>query len=438
MSKKKPYKKTILKEETTPAEEKIQTILIGGVELPIGKDENNPHIPKGETEFIDNGGMLKLLAEGIRDNKNILIIGESGIGKTSAVKYISQLTKQPLRRVNLNGGTTADELVGRNGINKEGTFWIDGPLTEAVRNGWYFILDEINAATAEVLFVLQCLLEKDGYLTLNEKPGNEIVRKHPNFRVFATCNPSSYAGTQTMNTATLSRFQICKFLDFPTEEVEKKIIETHLGKGISQNPITDKIIKLANTTREAKRKENGENYCINTRDILNTLSLCKDYTPIEALKLAFINKLEERDKNAFYQIAILQLPKHKISENEIPIDNIESPEIGDTLIAVSQIDEHGIKVDSKIKITGHYYLNGYGKSEKKETGLGKMIGISLETEEGPKSILLTAEQERIITNSLFCTKKQETCAMEISEPLATCSQPSTESQPSEETAGVPT
>ena len=60
---------------------------------------------------------MKTLAIAVRDNLPALLIGESGTGKTSAIRFLAHETKNGLRRVNLNGGTTADELVGRLLIN---------------------------------------------------------------------------------------------------------------------------------------------------------------------------------------------------------------------------------------------------------------------------------------------------------------------------------
>ena len=209
-----------------------KTMKFDKIEIPMG-DKKSQFIPKDSKTFVDHGGMLQTLAIGIRDNMSVLIMGESGTGKTSAIRHLASQTKHGLRRVNLNGGTTADEFVGRLLINDKGTYWVDGILTEAMRNGEWIVLDEINAALPEVLFVLQSIMDDDGYLVLNEKDNKEIVYRHPNFRLFATCNPPEYAGTKEMNKALLSRFGICITAEFPPENVELDIIEHHLGNAIA-------------------------------------------------------------------------------------------------------------------------------------------------------------------------------------------------------------
>ncbi|MFH0767704.1 MAG: AAA family ATPase, partial [Bacillota bacterium] len=247
------------------------TVKYGKIEVPIA-DGTSPYMPQNGGKFTDHGDILKTLAIAIRDNMPVLLIGESGTGKTSAIRYLANQTKNGLRRVNLNGGTTADELVGRLLINDKGTYWVDGILTEAMRNGEWIVLDEINAALPEVLFVLQSVMDDDAYLVLNEKDDKEIVHKHPNFRLFATCNPPEYAGTKEMNKALLSRFAICINADFPPTAKEIEIIENRLGNAVSSSVIAEKLVGLANETRKAKELGTAD-YAINTRDVLNILTL---------------------------------------------------------------------------------------------------------------------------------------------------------------------
>lgn len=287
----------------------MSKVKIGKIELPDGEN-NSKHVPQNGDMFVDHGDILKTLAIGIRDNLAVLLVGESGTGKTSAIRYLAAETGNGLRRVNLNGGTTADELVGRLLINDKGTYWVDGVLTEAMRNGEWIVLDEINAALPEVLFVLQSVMDDDGYLVLNEKDDKEIVRKHPNFRLFATCNPPEYAGTKEMNKALLSRFAICINAEFPNEKVELEIVNHHLGNAVAQSEMAIKLVGLAGTTRKAK-DEGKADYAVNTRDIISVLKLAEFMEPMEAFAHGFANKLDVADRNAMMQIARIHLPQSK-------------------------------------------------------------------------------------------------------------------------------
>ena len=313
--------------------EKIpKTVKYGKIEIQMN-DGKSPYVPQKAGNFVDHGDIMKTMAIAIRDNLPVLMMGESGTGKTSAIRYLANQTGNGLRRVNLNGGTTADELIGRLLINDKGTYWVDGVLTEAMRRGEWIVLDEINAALPEVLFVLQSVLDDDGYLVLAEKDDKEIVHKHPNFRLFATCNPPEYAGTKEMNKALLSRFAICISADFPPADKELEIIEHRLGNTVATSEMAIKLVGLANDTRKAKEMGNAD-YAINTRDILNTLQLAEFMEPTEALSLAFANKLDSVDNKALRAIAKLHLPssKKKGTATRKPVSNISELTIGNTYV----------------------------------------------------------------------------------------------------------
>lgn len=306
-----------------------KTIKYGKIEVPIN-DGQSQYAPQTASKFIDHQEIMKTLAIAVRDNLPVLLSGESGVGKTASIRYLANQTKNGLRRVNLNGGTTADELVGRLLINDKGTYWVDGVLTEAMRRGEWIVLDEINAALPEVLFVLQSVLDDDGYLVLTEKDDKEIVHKHPNFRLFATCNPLDYAGTKEMNKALLSRFAICIHVEYPPEKTELEIIENHLGNAVAQSEVALKLVQLANKTRADKEiPSTGVTYAINTRDILNTLKLCENVDPLESLLLSFGNKLENDDKSSLKTTARLYLPtKKKANATRNMVSSIDKLEIG--------------------------------------------------------------------------------------------------------------
>jgi midasin (ATPase involved in ribosome maturation) len=118
-------------------------------------------------------------------------------------------TNNGLRRVNLNGATTVDEFLGKMLINEQGTYWVDGVLVSAMQAGDWILLDEINACLPEIAFCLHSLLDDDRMVVLMEYDGR-IVRPHPDFRLFASMNPSEegrYSGTKTLKSL-LDQFPI--------------------------------------------------------------------------------------------------------------------------------------------------------------------------------------------------------------------------------------
>lgn len=401
---------------TVEAEVGSPIVKVGKIEI-TKNTVASPYIPQNGGNFIDHGDILKTLALGIRDNLAVLLIGESGTGKTSAIRYLAAQTNNPLRRVNLNGGTTADELVGRQMINEKGTYWVDGVLTEAMRRGEWIVLDEINAALPEVLFVLQSVLDDDGYLVLNEKDDKEIVHKNPNFRVFATCNPPEYAGTKEMNKALLSRFHICINTPFPKEEQELQIVKYHLGDTIAQSEMATKLVKMANDTRTAKEAGNAD-FAINTRDILSVLKLSEHMDPLESFALGFANKLDAADRTAVLSSARLTLPqtKKKASAQRITVQCLEDLKIGSTFVLTADMQDiyYGSVSASNNQAATlesspiENILSGMPTEDGVKEDEFEILGAYYEqTENAPETIELTTKGERVASLVQFSKGSQK-------------------------------
>ena len=115
----------------------------GNVDLPVlfSKD---PLVPKDCEKIELPPGDKKAIGLGIRDNKTILLIGETGTGKTSVVKELAYLCKAPYFRVSMHGYSTPDELIGRMAVKDGKTYFEYGIVTEAMTRGGFLVLDEIN------------------------------------------------------------------------------------------------------------------------------------------------------------------------------------------------------------------------------------------------------------------------------------------------------
>jgi cobaltochelatase CobS len=278
---------------------KKTTVSYGKIKLPINEIKNE-YIPVTQ-KIIGYKNILKTLAFSVDKNLPALLIGETGLGKTALVRHLAYETNNGFRRLNLNGQTTVDEFVGRTLLNKEGTYWQDGVLTDALRNGYWLLLDEINAALPEILFVLHSLLDDDRFIVIPEN-GGEIVKPHPNFRIFATMNPSGkYHGTKDLNKAFLSRFPIIVQLDYPKPEEEQLIIQSY--SKIS-NSNAKNLCLMAKDIRSSYFKDEIDTVC-STRDLINCAIMSEDIGIKESLVLAVINRAGKEDTKAISTIVRL-------------------------------------------------------------------------------------------------------------------------------------
>jgi cobaltochelatase CobS len=91
------------------------------------------------------------------------------------------------------------------------------------------IFDEYDAGRADVMFVLQRVLEVEGRLTLLDQ--SRVIQPHPAFRLFATANTLGlgdssglYHGTQQMNQGQMDRWHIFTTLNYLAPQVEREIV----------------------------------------------------------------------------------------------------------------------------------------------------------------------------------------------------------------------
>lgn len=261
------------------------------VALPIQADEEyKDFIPKAE-EYKDNKRMVEQIGVAITKKMPILLVGETGTGKTSLVRYLASKTNNAFRRVNHNGGTTVDDILGKMLINEKGTYWVDGVLVEAMKKGYWYFADEINAASPEINFVYHGLLDDDGYIVLPENNG-EIVRPHPNFRFFAAMNPNGdYAGTKELNKALMSRFLVVK-VDYPAPATEAKILKERTKIPLE---VAEKMVEFATAIR-ANHSKQKMSLVISTRDLLMWAVMYGVYGKyLVSAEIAILNKASADD-----------------------------------------------------------------------------------------------------------------------------------------------
>lgn len=221
-------------------------VIIDDVEIPSGK--GGQYVPEIELELTERTKQhLKNILEEITLNHNVLLVGEAGIGKTSLLLYLARLCDCECRVLSLHEQTDPKDLLVRQtfGEAEEGkTGWADSALIEAMRKGQWIVLDEVNMPPPGVLASLNSILQfREITLTSGER-----LKAHPEFRLFATMNPPTYAGTQETNLAFLDRFATFT-IDYLPKEDELSILRRY-GPDIDEE-ILERLIFAANDLRKA-------------------------------------------------------------------------------------------------------------------------------------------------------------------------------------------
>lgn len=252
---------------------------------------------------------LKMLEKAYRRKSNVLVTGETGTGKTACVNHFAYANKLPYARINLNAGTTVEDLLGHWVPTTDKSYkWQDGVLTTFVRYGGVMNLDELNACPAEIMFCLHSLTDKSRSLTLTNKDG-EVIRAHPNFFLVACMNPSDYEGTKLLNAAFKSRFRIkLKFSYDPK-------IEQQLVKDDSLHRIAAKLRVM---------KEKGELVTpVSTRELIYFKENEEDFGRKEAIE-QFLNCFEDYEREAIKNVVeMMEKTPSQAGENT---DNEEEEE----------------------------------------------------------------------------------------------------------------
>lgn len=128
--------------------------------------------------------------------KPILLEGSPGVGKTSLIAALAKIAGYHLCRINLSDQTDLIDLFGsdlpvENG--EPGEFaWKDAEFLQALQQGHWVLLDEMNLAPQAVLEGLNAVLDHRGTVYIPEL-GRSFTRHH-SFRVFAAQNPSHQGG----------------------------------------------------------------------------------------------------------------------------------------------------------------------------------------------------------------------------------------------------
>lgn len=183
----------------------------------------------------------------IKSQKNVLLEGPVGVGKTYLVQAVANSLEAPVYRIDGDSRYTEQKLTGwfdpptvlKKGYSKESFF--EGPLVAAMRTGGILFINELNRMPEGVQNVLLPALDERKI----EVPRIGTIKADKNFIVIATQNPKEFVATSHLSEALLDRFELIT-LNYQSEEEEKKILE---GVSKSSSELLHWTLNLVRATR---------------------------------------------------------------------------------------------------------------------------------------------------------------------------------------------
>lgn len=201
--------------------QELQAIQFSHYWLEKGEFETSDQSHYVITPFVEKN-LMNLVRATLTKRFPILIQGPTSSGKTLMVTYLAGLTGNKVVRINNHEHTDLQEYLGGYMSDPESGKLVfqHGPLVEALKKGYWVILDELNLASSEVLEGINRLLDDNRELFLTET--QETIRPHKNFMLFATQNPPGavYGGRKFLLKAFRNRFLELNFDDIPQDELE--------------------------------------------------------------------------------------------------------------------------------------------------------------------------------------------------------------------------
>ena len=222
-----------------------------------------------EPYYLEVGDEISLFEAAYVQRVPVLLKGPTGCGKTRFVEYMAAKLGRPITRVAADSGRefegraplvtvachedlTASDLVGRYLLDSDGTRWIDGPLTRAVKIGAICYLDEVVEARKDTTVLIHPLTDYRRLLPI-EKLG-QVVEAADGFLLVISYNPGYQSALKDLKHSTRQRFIAIEF-DYPPREQEAEIIAHESGVEMPQ--ATD-LAKLGEKVRNLKEHGLGE------------------------------------------------------------------------------------------------------------------------------------------------------------------------------------
>jgi len=273
-----------------------------------GFSKGSDYVPEIDPAYLFDKDTTQAILAGFSRNRRVMIQGYHGTGKSTHIEQVAARLNWPCIRINLDSHISRIDLIGKDAIviknGTQVTEFKEGILPWAVQSPMALVFDEYDAGRADVMFVIQRVLESGGKLTLLDT--NKVISPHNSFRLFATANTVGlgdttglYHGTQQINQGQMDRWNIVSTLNYLSNDQEIKIILSKIKK--LNNKDGKDIVKCMVATADLSRSGfiNGDiSTVMSPRTVLTWAENYLLFNDIEySFKLSFLNRCDEMERS---------------------------------------------------------------------------------------------------------------------------------------------
>ncbi len=229
---------------------------------------------------------VEVFQQTFKNRLPLLLKGPTGTGKTRFVEFMAHDLQMSLITISCHEETSSTDLIGRYIIKGAETVWMDGPLTQAVKQGAILYLDEIAEARPDVIVAIHSLTDHRKELYIDKL--GITVKAHPNFMLAASFNPGYQKGFKELKPSTRQRFVALSF-SYPAIKVETEIVETETGV---DHDTAKKLVNIASKIRNLT--ELGLTETVSTRLLVDAAKLIHTGLPKRlSVKVAVVEPLTD-------------------------------------------------------------------------------------------------------------------------------------------------
>ena len=244
--------------------------MVSGTEARYNEYQIEEYVIKDEPYYRPLGDEVELFEAAYRQQLPVLLKGPTGCGKTRFIEYMAWRLGRPLTVVKRKGKAapdghsiplvtiachedlTASDLVGRYLLEADGTRWMDGPLTKAVKAGGICYLDEIVEARKDTTVLIHPLTDHRRILPVDKR--GLILEASSQFLLVISYNPGYQSALKDLKHSTRQRFIALEF-SYPPKEIEADIVERESGCSREHAQALGKLGEKVRNLREHGLKE---------------------------------------------------------------------------------------------------------------------------------------------------------------------------------------